>query len=446
MQSHPENPHHRNQIHAYTPLWLNQGGHAYMPLWLNQRGDAYMQLRFNQGGDGNQRPENRLENNAQHQSRQRPEQQSQEKQGNAFHQNRSGWMSTYQQTMQGQMFARINEVRFVQLPWTFRQQNLPVPSHMQVQPVQFQGPYQTQTTSRNGEQELKLHHSEREKNIKVDPLSSRSTTIAEGPIPYIVVADSSEDEDSADPQKPLKSKNQHISCYARVCSICHEFLPRQGQVIKHYATHVRTEVTPEGETIHTCATCGKSYSVRHTAIIHARIHCPEKKISCSECGKSFTYKDQFKKHMMVHTGEKPFSCSVCGKRTRSKNNLEKHMVRHSDERPFSCSHCSLQFKCKVALNSHKRTHTGEKPFTCSVCFRSFALKTNLESHMRTHTGERPFACSECDQKFLQKPHLMAHMNTHTGVKPYTCAVCFQRFFRKSEARKHKCPGEKSGST
>ncbi|XP_037106343.1 gastrula zinc finger protein xFG20-1-like [Syngnathus acus] len=483
MQSHPENPHGRDHIHAYTPVWFNQGGYAYMPLWFNQGGDAYTQLRFNQGGDWNQRPENRLENNAQYQSWHRHEQQSQEKQGDAFnqhnhtdyqswhhhyqqsqekefstfHQNRSGWMSPYQQTIQGQTFARMNEVPFVQMPWTFRQQNLPEPSHIQVQPVQFQGPYQTQTTqfsatSRNCEQVLQLHHSERDKNIKVEPLSSRSATIADGPqkhlgsIPHIVVSDSSEDEDSDEPQKPLKSKSQRISCYARVCSICHQFLPRKGQFIKHYATHVTTEITPKGEKIHTCATCGKSYSIRHRAIVHARIHCPDKEFSCSECGKSFTFKQQLKKHMMVHTGEKPFSCSVCGKRSSSKRNLETHMVTHSAERPFSCSLCSLRFKCKISLNAHKRTHTGERPFTCSVCFRSFSLKSNLETHMRTHTGERPFACSECDLKFLQKTHLTTHMNTHTGVKPYSCAVCYKRFFRKSEANKHKCAGEKSSST
>uniref|UniRef100_A0A1I8BLK0 C2H2-type domain-containing protein n=1 Tax=Meloidogyne hapla TaxID=6305 RepID=A0A1I8BLK0_MELHA len=123
---------------------------------------------------------------------------------------------------------------------------------------------------------------------------------------------------------------------------------------------------PLNEATHVCEHCGQGFSMhdrlaKHIASRHRdrsasandegnRIH------KCQLCPKSFGRSDMLTRHMRLHTGLKPYGCQFCGQ-----------VFSRSDH-----------------LSTHQRTHTGEKPYRCPQCNYAASRRDMITRHMRTH--------------------------------------------------------------
>nr|CAD2166440.1 unnamed protein product [Meloidogyne enterolobii] len=125
-------------------------------------------------------------------------------------------------------------------------------------------------------------------------------------------------------------------------------------------------LVPLNEATHVCEHCGQGFSMhdrlaKHIASRHRdrsasandegnRIH------KCQLCPKSFGRSDMLTRHMRLHTGLKPYACQLCGQ-----------VFSRSDH-----------------LSTHQRTHTGEKPYRCPQCSYAASRRDMITRHMRTH--------------------------------------------------------------
>ncbi|KAF7638760.1 hypothetical protein Mgra_00001841 [Meloidogyne graminicola] len=125
-------------------------------------------------------------------------------------------------------------------------------------------------------------------------------------------------------------------------------------------------LVPLNEATHVCEHCGQGFSMhdrlaKHIASRHRdrsasandegnRVH------KCQLCPKSFGRSDMLTRHMRLHTGLKPYACQLCGQ-----------VFSRSDH-----------------LSTHQRTHTGEKPYRCPQCSYAASRRDMITRHMRTH--------------------------------------------------------------
>ncbi|XP_063003646.1 zinc finger protein 282-like [Elgaria multicarinata webbii] len=135
---------------------------------------------------------------------------------------------------------------------------------------------------------------------------------------------------------------------------------------------------------HTCADCGKTFSLLLSLQIHQMNHRKRKQYACTFCGGAFSCPSELVRHQMIHTGERPYKCTVCGKGFVRKQHLIPHLRLHTGERPYRCAQCGKAFICKHHLMEHQRTHTGERPYACTACGKAFRRKKSLKDHVRMH--------------------------------------------------------------
>ncbi|NXF21325.1 ZN629 protein, partial [Rhodinocichla rosea] len=71
----------------------------------------------------------------------------------------------------------------------------------------------------------------------------------------------------------------------------------------------------DGEKLHKCLECEKSFSQSNNLICHHRIHTGERPYECGQCCvKGCRDSSDLTVHQMIHTGERPYECPESGKR------------------------------------------------------------------------------------------------------------------------------------
>jgi hypothetical protein len=87
-------------------------------------------------------------------------------------------------------------------------------------------------------------------------------------------------------------------------------------------------------------------------------------------------------------GDTRYGCDLCEKTYTRKHSLIIHYRLHTGEKPYKCGACEKTYAHKSGLVRHTRTHTGDKPCKCDLCEKTFAYRCDLVSHTRLHTGEK----------------------------------------------------------
>ncbi|NXP43026.1 ZNF22 protein, partial [Leiothrix lutea] len=62
--------------------------------------------------------------------------------------------------------------------------------------------------------------------------------------------------------------------------------------------------------------------------VHEQLHDGEKLHKCSKCEKSFSQRPYLICHWRIHMGQWPYECWECGKRFKSSSNLLVHQRSH----------------------------------------------------------------------------------------------------------------------
>ena len=152
-------------------------------------------------------------------------------------------------------------------------------------------------------------------------------------------------------------RNHTVSCSEKkpfVCDICQLGFSQENEIIQHNEKHVcgigRTittetstnfqedNIASNGDILHKCDQCGKSFSSTFKLNRHVKRHSVEKLHKCEKCNASFGTKQCLARHNLIHSGERPFHCDQCDKSFIRKDQFKKHKETHSKGR-YHCDQC-----------------------------------------------------------------------------------------------------------
>ncbi|RUS78347.1 hypothetical protein EGW08_013898 [Elysia chlorotica] len=217
------------------------------------------------------------------------------------------------------------------------------------------------------------------------------------------------------------------------CDLCPKVFLSKTYMLRHRASHTEPQ--------HCCDVCGKMYKVKKAMLEHRKTHdvaYEKPKVTCEQCSKTFCNRYILECHIKdVHLGQKKsYLCATCGKSFTTRHSLTEHTNAHTGVKPHVCEICGKSFSYESALRDHRFTHEESKHFWCKHCQKGFSQRSGLKMHMRIHRQQKMFVCTECGRGFTQKQALQRHERVHKGEKPFVCKHCGRLFTDASIIRRH----------
>ena len=137
----------------------------------------------------------------------------------------------------------------------------------------------------------------------------------------------------------------------------------------------------------------------------------------------------------VHEGDGLHICPECGKSYTNLWKMKTH--KRCVHRPLiHCDQCD--FKCYQPgnLKSHKAYNHAERNIICDQCSKAFPLKSALEKHIRTvHEGFR-IKCPDCDFQTTTKQNLKKHHDMIHLLIKFSCSMCSKEYSNQSALNVH----------
>ena len=217
------------------------------------------------------------------------------------------------------------------------------------------------------------------------------------------------------------------------CDLCPKTFLSKRYMLRHRASHTEPQ--------HCCDVCGKMYKIKKAMLEHRKTHdaaYEKPKVTCELCCKTFCNRYILECHIRdIHMGQKKsYLCATCGKSFTTRHSLTEHTNAHTGVKPHVCEVCGKSFSYESALRDHRFTHEEAKHFWCKHCQKGFSQRSGLKMHMRIHRQNKMFVCGECGRGFTQKQALQRHERVHKGEKPFVCKHCGRLFTDASIIRRH----------
>ena len=217
------------------------------------------------------------------------------------------------------------------------------------------------------------------------------------------------------------------------CDLCSKVFLSKSYMLRHRASHTEPQ--------HCCDICGKMYKIKKAMLEHRKTHdvaYEKPKVRCEQCSKTFCNRYILECHIRdIHMGQKKsYLCATCGKSFTTRHSLTEHTNAHTGVKPHVCEICGKSFSYESALRDHRFTHAESKHFWCKHCQKGFSQRSGLKMHMRIHRQQKMFVCAECGRGFTQKQALQRHERVHKGEKPFVCKHCGRLFTDASIIRRH----------
>lgn len=256
----------------------------------------------------------------------------------------------------------------------------------------------------------------------------------------VVVIDSSEDENDADPHVPAASQirmnSNVVAMNGQRTSNDSPHKSNSGTSVENEDDNVPTEnaaaaVSGEqsnhvtnGYNGNTSSTGSNVVEMPSQVSIEAENQQSPakrsmKRYKCKWCPFVSRFKSNVKMHLQSHTGrKKPYKCHVCSKGFATQYEVETHHKRDKHQHRFYCSGCSCGFQFLKQKKSHQQNCIKSRLYECFLCRHRIKCLSNLEIHMRNHTGECPYKCavSECHQRYAYLKDLQKHASVHVHTE------------------------------
>ena len=118
-----------------------------------------------------------------------------------------------------------------------------------------------------------------------------------------------------------------------LCPVCGQMFPSYNYLANHMVNHLPSEVVTkgpgEGNKVHLCKVCNRSFSRSDMLTRHMRLHTGLRPYECRMCGQVFSRSDHLHTHLRTHTGEKPYRCPQCPYAAPRRDMITRHMRIHT---------------------------------------------------------------------------------------------------------------------
>ena len=158
------------------------------------------------------------------------------------------------------------------------------------------------------------------------------------------------------------------------------------------------EITPRSIKLHSCMTCGKSFTRASYLKTHILIHSgvpEEKQYKCSLCDYSYVRLQSLKEHGIQHGQTSPHNCTQCDYRASRASSLSRHAKIHGEETPYECNQQTSPQRRHTINHNEEIKPRSEELHGCITCGKSFNSDRNLRKHIRRHS-EKLYKCTLCD--------------------------------------------------
>ncbi|XP_063152620.1 zinc finger protein 420-like [Candoia aspera] len=254
--------------------------------------------------------------------------------------------------------------------------------------------------------------------------------------------------------------------------------------------------TDEGQNLHTCPECGKSFRDGQCFANHLRSHkkAPppnvsdreglegktlpvdqqeaqqkESRYQCPSCRRDYSTHYNLRRHQQIHTecrprrnaqkgkdstyswfffdfpkacGKEPahqHKCAYCGKAFRTKSTLSRHQQIHIKGKPYKCNICGKAFAYRYTLAHHQEVHLEDQLYQhkCSFCGKAFRTQSALRRHQQLHMDGKPYICNVCGKAFAYRYNLTHHREVHIEGQIHKCSFCWKAFRTSYSLNRHK---------
>jgi len=142
---------------------------------------------------------------------------------------------------------------------------------------------------------------------------------------------------------------------------------------------------------------------------------------CPVCKRHYTTVKALRRHFLKHSpGPLLHTCATCGRGFSLKKHLVAHKVTHGAP-SHVCQTCSRGYFSASSLSRHMRgTHPeGGQPsqFTCVFCLSKLKTRDGLDSHVRVcrknpaYKGPFPCVSPGCNRVYIHRKDLLRHLRS-----------------------------------